>query len=62
MPWYITGSEALAVYGAPRQTMARSLYRLNSGALDLTYLEAWAGRLGLNELLGRMRAEAADAP
>ena len=40
----------------------RSLYRLNSGALDLAYLKAWSGRLGLSELLGRMRAEAADAP
>jgi hypothetical protein len=37
---------------------ARSVYEIQLRALDQTYLDTWASKLGVTELLGRLRNEA----
>jgi hypothetical protein len=52
---------AAACGGSERQVNdAAGVYEVNSGALDETYLDSWAGALGVVDLLAEVRASATD--
>jgi hypothetical protein len=76
LAWYITGTEALTLYGSPgRRWMStsswtprvqlrdcRSLLRMNRGRVDVAYVGEWARVLGVVQELRQAEEDAADAP